>query len=83
MRVIYANRGKSAKILLHRGLIQGCPLSPTLGQIVVNAMLRWLDFEEGKLSQGDVVTNALCFVDDCTFMMTSAFIFACVNSHSQ
>ena len=39
MRVIHADSEKSAKIPLHRGLRQGCPLSPILGGIVVNAML--------------------------------------------
>jgi len=39
MRVIHANGEKSAKIPLHRGLRQGCPLSPILEGVVVNAML--------------------------------------------
>ena len=58
VRVIHADGEKSAKIPLHRGLRQGCPLSPILGGVVVNAMLRWLDFKGGGMSQGDVVTNA-------------------------
>ena len=42
----------------------------TGGRTVVNAMLRWLDFKGGGLSQGDVVTNTLCFADDSTLMTT-------------
>jgi len=37
MRVVHANGEKSAKIPLHCGLRQGCPLSPILGGVVVNA----------------------------------------------
>ncbi len=40
MRVIHADGQKSAVIPLGRGLRQGCPLSPILGGLVVNAMLR-------------------------------------------
>jgi len=71
MRVIHADGKKSAKILLHRGLRQDCPLSPILRGVVMNAMLRWLDFKGGVLSQGDVVTNTLCFADDSTLMTTN------------
>jgi len=71
MRVIHADGEKSAKIPLHRGLRQGCPLSPILGGVVVNAMLQWQDFKGGGLSQGDVVTNTLCFTDDSTLMTTN------------
>jgi len=39
MRVIHADGKKSAKIPLHRGLRQDCPLSPILGGVVVNSML--------------------------------------------
>ena len=78
---------KSAKIPLHHGLRQGCPLSPILGRVVVNAMLRWLDFKKRGLSQGGVVTNTLCFAEDSTLMTTNVHdmdvFLACVNSHCQ
>jgi len=87
MRVIHANGEKSAKIPLHRGLRQGCPFSPILGGVVVNAMLRWLDFKGGGLSQGDVLTNTLCFADDSTLITTNVHdmnvLLACVNSYRQ
>ena len=63
--------GMNKNDVLHRGLRQGCPLSPILGGVVVNAMLRWLDFKGGGLSQGDVVTDSSCFADDSTLMTTS------------
>jgi len=54
---------------------------------VVNAILRLLDFKGGGLSQGDVVTNALCFADDSTLMTTNVHdmnvLLACVNSYCQ
>ena len=53
----------------------------------MNAMLRWLDFKGGGLSQGDVVTNTLCFADDSTLMTTNIHdmnvLLACVNSYCQ
>jgi len=87
MRVIHTDGEKSAKIPLHRGLRQGCPLSPILGGVVLNAMLRWLDFKGGGLSQGDVVTYTACFADDSTLMTTNVHdlnvLLACVNSYCQ
>ena len=68
MWVIHADGEKSANFPLHRGLRQCCPLSPILGGDVVNAMLRWLDFKGGGLSQGDDMTNTLCFADDSTLL---------------
>jgi len=54
---------------------------------VVYAMLRWLEFKGGGLSQGDVVTNTLCFADDPTLMTTHVHdmnvLLACVNSYRQ
>jgi len=90
IRVIHTDGEKSARIPLHRGLRQGCPLSPILGGVVVNAILRWLDFKGGGLSQGDVVTNTLCFADfaDDSMLMTTNVhdmnvLLACVNSDCQ
>jgi len=87
MRVIHADGAKPSKIPLHCGLRQGCPLSPILGEVVVNAMLQWLDFKGGGLSQGDVVTNTLCFADDSTLMTTNVndknVLLTCVNSYCQ
>ena len=37
----------TAKIRLQRGLRQGCPLSPILGGVVVNALIRWLESKGG------------------------------------
>jgi len=83
--VIHADGEKSAKIPPHGGLRQGCPLSPRLGGVVLNAMLRWLHFKGGGLSQGDVMTNTLCFADDSTLMTTNVHdmnvLSACVNSY--
>jgi len=87
MRVIHTDGEKSAKIPLHRGLRQGYPLSSILGGVVLNAMLRWLDFKGGGLSQGDVVTYTACFADDSTLMTTNVHdlnvLLACVNSYCQ
>jgi len=87
MRVIHADGEKSTKIPLHRGLRQGCPLSPILRGFVVKAMLRWLDFKGGGLSQGEVVTNTLCFADDSTLITTNLHdmnvLLACVNCYCQ
>ena len=73
MRVVHADGEKSAKIPLHRGLRQGGPLSPIFGGVVVNAVLQWQEFKGGGLSQGDVVTNTLCFADDSTLMTTNVY----------
>jgi len=70
---------KSVKISLHHGLRQGCPLSPILGRIMVNGTLWWLDFKGGGLSQGNALTNALCFADDSTLMTTLANVHECAN----
>ena len=83
MRVIHADGEKSAKIPLHCGLRQGCPLAPISRGVVVTAMLRWLDFKGGGLSQGDVVTNTLCFADDSTNVHDMNVLLACVNSYCQ
>jgi len=85
VQVIHASVEKSAKIPLLRGLRQGCPLSTILGRVVVNAMLRWLDFKRGGLSQGDVVTTTLCLANDFTLMTTNVqdmnVLLASVNSY--
>jgi len=87
MREMHADGKKSAKIPLHRCLRQGCPLSPILGGVVVNVMLRGLDFKRGGLSQGDVVTNTLYFADEPKLMTTNVHdtnvLLACVNSYCQ
>jgi len=85
MRVIHADGGKSARIPLHHGLRQGCPLLLISGGYMVNAMLQWLDFKGRGLSQGDVLTNALCLTNYSTLMTTNVYemnaLFACVNLH--
>jgi len=64
MLMIHADSEISAKILPYPRLRQGCPLLPILGAIMINAMLLWLKFKGGGLSQGDALTNSLCFADD-------------------
>jgi len=57
------------------------------GGDVVDAMLRWLDFKAGGLSQSGIVTNTLCFPDDFTLMTANVHdmnvLLACVNSYCQ
>ena len=69
MRVSHADGQKSAAIPLGRGLRQGCPLSPILGGLVVNAMLRWLEQQGGGVQHPiGVETNVLAFADDATLL---------------
>ena len=53
----------------------------------MNAMLQWLDFKGGCLSQGDIGTNTLYFTDDSTLMTTNVYdmnvLLACVNNYCQ
>jgi hypothetical protein len=65
MRVSHADGQKSAAIPLGRGLRQECPLSPILGGLVVNAMLRWL---VGVQHPSGVETNVLAFEDDASLL---------------
>ena len=57
----------SARVPLGRGLRQGCPLSPILGGLMVNTMLRWIESQGGGVSHpSGVETNILAFADDTT-----------------
>ncbi|MFN9687125.1 MAG: reverse transcriptase domain-containing protein, partial [Cyanobacteriota bacterium] len=62
----------TAKIRLQRGLRQGCPLSPILGGVVVNALIRWLESKGGgyQHSSGEEY-NTLLFADDSTLLTES------------
>ena len=69
MQVVNDDGTASAKIPLRRGLRQGCPLSPILGGMMVNTMIRWLETYGGGVQHGSgIVTNNLCFADDTTLI---------------
>ena len=71
-QVVQENGNKTARINLDRGLRQGCPLSPILGGVVVNALIRWLESRGGgyKHSSGEEY-NTLLFADDGTLLTES------------
>ncbi len=66
--VITHNGGcKSTRILLRRGVWQGCPLSPILGCIVINMLIRWVDDAGGGMSHpSGVMTKIMDYCDDTT-----------------
>jgi hypothetical protein len=58
--VIMHNRGcKSARIPLRRGVRQGCPLSPILGCIMINMLIRWVEDAGGGMSHPSVVITTI------------------------
>ena len=65
MQVVNDNGTTSAKFQLRRGLRKGCPLSPILGGMMVNTMIRWLETYSGE---SGVMTNNLCFADGTTLI---------------
>ena len=66
--VITHNDGcKSARIPLRRGVRQGCPLSPILGCIVINMLIRWVEDAGGGMSHlSGVITKIMLYCDDTT-----------------
>lgn len=58
--------GQSASIRTYAGIPQGCPSSPLLWNLVVNAMLRYLNAaDKGYEHESGHKTTALAFLDDC------------------
>ena len=66
--VITHNDGcKSARIPLRRGVRQGSPLSPILGCIVINMLIRWIEDAGGGMSHlSGVITGIMAYCDDTT-----------------
>ena len=84
MQVTDEDGTASAEIPLHRGLRQGCPLSPILGGMMVNVMIRWLETKGGGIKHGSgIETNNLCFADDTTLLADDMshmnVLLACMN----
>lgn len=72
MQVRHADGSLSAKVKLSRGLRQGCPLSPVLGGLVVNVMIRGLAaIGGGTTHPSGARLNTLVFADDTTFLTES------------
>ena len=72
MQIRQEDGSSSAKINLGRGLRQGCPLSPVLGGLVVNAMVRGLARVGGGIRHDSGVRlNTLAFADDTAFVTES------------
>ena len=71
-QVVQESGEATARIRLQRGLRQGCPLSPILGGVVVNALIRWLESEGGgsRNSSGEEY-HTLLFADDSTLLTES------------
>jgi hypothetical protein len=71
-QVAQESREATARIRLQRGLRQGCPLSPILWGVVVNALIKWLESKGGgyKHSSGEEY-NTLLFADDSTLLTES------------
>jgi len=87
MTVVQEDGNTTAKIPLRRGLRQGCPLSPILGGVVINALIRWLESLGGgyKHSSGEEY-NTLLFADDATLLTEETnqmqVLMDCVSSFS-